>query len=348
MVRSHLFQTVFLCVLLFSTSLAGHAAEPSITSLCYHQVLPTAKGLFETSTDDFRKQLQMINRQGFQSIDSSQLLEILAGHPSPVEKPILITFDDGYVSVFTHARPLMREFGFKGIVCIYPEFIGSGGGLSWDQLRQLASEGWSIESHSMSHADLYKGSLNPTTRHAFFEKEIAHPKQIIEKHVGQPVRLMVWPYGIYTREAETYARNCGYLGALTVDGGASYPGLDPFRVKRQIVYRTDSAEKFSIRLAMGGLSVTDPDPAPGAEITTLSTVRCHVPEPVDFSLEKHVLSVMVSGVGKIPAVLDPKTRELTATCNKSLKAGHHFIDVYIGARDGSWTRQHGWLITVKK
>ena len=220
--------------------------------------------------------------------------------------------------------------------------------MSWEQLRQLASEGWSIESHSLSHSDLYKVSLDQTNRHAFFEKEIARPKQIIEKQIGHPARLMVWPYGIYTREAEAFAQNCGYLGALTVDGGASYPGLNPFRVKRQIVYRTDNAEKFSIRLAMGGLRLTDPNPAPGAEIASLMTIRCRIPDPADFSLEKHILSVMVSGAGKIPAVLDPVTHELTATCTKSLKAGQHFIDVYIGDRQGSWTRQHGWLVTIKK
>lgn len=338
------------CLLFIALSLVAdapvRAAGLSVTSLCYHQVLPVPKGLFETSTADFRRQLQMIRRQGFESIDSAELLEILAGHPTTIEKPILITFDDGYASVFTHARPLMREFGFKGIVCIYPEFIGTGGGMSWDQLRQLASEGWSIESHSMTHADLYKGSRNPASREAFFAKEIARPKKIIEEQLGRPARLMVWPYGIYTREAEAYARNCGYLGAVTVDGGASYPGLSPFQVKRQIVYRTDSDEKFGIRLAMSGLPLTDPAPAPGTEVETLKTIRCRLPEPADYSPEKHNLSVMVSGAGKIPAVLDPTTRELTATCSKSLKPGHHFIDVYIGAKDGSWTRQHGWLVTT--
>jgi len=348
MVRSAFVRLLLAFVLAFGPAFASHATAPSVTALCYHQVVPTARGLFETSTEDFRRQLQMINRQGFQSVDSAQLLEILAGQPSPVEKPVLITFDDGYLSVFTHARPLMKEFGFKGIVCIYPEFIGSGGGMSWDHLRQLASEGWSIESHSMTHADLYKGSRNPATRAAFFEKEIARPKQIIEKQIGKPARLMVWPYGIYTCEAEAFARNCGYLGALTVEGGASYPGLDPFRVKRQIVYRTDSAEKFSVRLAMGGLPLKDPSPAPGEEVSSLSTIRCTLPEPADFSLEKHILSVMVSGAGKVQAVLDPSTRELKATCNKDLKAGQHFIDVYIGAKDGSWTRQHGWLVTIRK
>ncbi|MBF0501221.1 MAG: polysaccharide deacetylase family protein [Candidatus Riflebacteria bacterium] len=320
----------------------------SIPSLCYHQILPTAKGLYETSTADFRKQLDFLKSSQFQSINSDDLLIILSGKSGNVKKPILLTFDDGYVSVFTQALPIMREYGFVGVACIYPEFIGSGGGMSWKQLKQLQEEGWSVECHTMSHADIAKGSIDPKLRDAFFEKEIARSRHIIDEHLNHPVKFIVWPYGIYTEASEAFARSIGYLGALTVDGGASFPGLDPFRIKRQVVYRTDTMEKFQIRVEMEGLQLEQPSPAPGTIVSALREISCTLPALNDYTPEKYVLNVKITG-GKATATFDPATHQIHAIVSDgNLKSGQHFIDVYLRDNATGLTAQNGWLFTIRR
>ncbi|MFZ2959570.1 MAG: polysaccharide deacetylase family protein [Candidatus Ozemobacteraceae bacterium] len=333
----------------FGAVFAADAPPPvlSIPSLCYHQIVPAAKGLFESSVEDFRRQLAFLKAAQFEGINSNDLVNILAGKPSPVKKPILITFDDGYVSVFTHALPLMREYGFVGVACIYPEFIGSGGGMSWKQLKQLEAEGWSVECHSMSHADIAKGSVNPAARDAFFEREISRPRRLIEEHLGHPIKFMAWPYGIYTEASESFAKKDGYCGALTVDGGASYFGLDTFRVKRQVVYRTDTMEKFQIRVEMAALPLEKASPGPGAIVSTLRQISCRLPELADYSPEKYVLSVKVTG-GTVASSFDPASRTVQATVDGTLKSGQHFIDVYLRDRATGVTAQNGWLFTIRK
>lgn len=344
--RKTLALALLLLALVGRLSSAAFASQ-GIAALCYHQVVAQPKGLFELSTDAFREQLGILKAQGYESINSRQLLDFLAGRFQPLKKPILLTFDDGFRSVYDTAFPIMKEFGFVGIACVYPQFIGSGAGMSWEQLREMAAAGWTIEPHSMTHANLWKVPAAPAARAAAFEREIARPKRIIEEKVGQPVLFFTWPYGIYTEETETYARQAGYAGALTVDGGANYSGLEPFRVKRQVIYRTDTREKFLIRLGMAPVAVTEQDPAPGKVIPALTEVRCTLPELQDYSPERYVLNAKVTG-GALAFTFDPATRKLTARVKGSLKAGQHFIDIYLRDKRTGITCQNGWLFTIDK
>jgi len=336
---------VFFILVFFGGS--AEAADISIPVLCYHQVLPKANGLFEVSTADFKNQLSLIKARGYKAINSAQLLDFLSGKSKPVGKVIVISFDDGYKSVFQYAFPIMKEFDFVGVACIYPQFIEGGGGMSWENLRQLASAGWTIECHSYSHSDLSKTPAGDGKQAEFFFREIGNPKKIIEKAIGSPVRLIVWPYGIYTEDSEKYAKEQGYLGAFTVDGGANYPGLDPFRIKRQVIYRTDNMEKFTIRLEMGALEVKDPTPRPGQVVSTFTGMECCIPSLSGQDFSDFVLNVKITG-GSLNSSYDPATQNIKGTPNgKKISAGQHFIDVYLRDKRTGITCQNGWLFTIK-
>lgn len=321
-------------------------AAPGIPILCYHQVSPKAKSTFEVSSDAFRTQMAYLQAGGFAPVNGEGLLHILSGHTKPLQKPVVISFDDGYRSVYDHAFPIMREFGFVGVACVYPQFIGTSGGMTWGQLQELASAGWSIECHSLTHADLSKVPSTPEQKEGFYHTQIARPKQIIEQFTGQPVRFMVWPYGIYTEEAEQYARKVGYLGALTVDGGSNYSGLDPFRVKRQVVYKTDDMQKFAIRVEMGPLEVTGQNPRPGQILSSLPGVSCEIPALKGQSPLHFVVNPKVTG-GKLEYDLNPETGILTATPTQKIAKGSRFIDMYVRDKRTGITSQHGWFFIIR-
>ncbi|MBP7634253.1 polysaccharide deacetylase family protein [Candidatus Ozemobacteraceae bacterium] len=334
-----------IALLLLLAAVVTAAEALSIPALCYHQVRPGANGQFELTPEAFREQLGILKAQGYRSLSSAELLAALASGTVPATRSIVLSFDDGFASVYEHAFPIMKEMGFTGIACIYPRFIGAGNALTWDQLRELASEGWSIESHSMSHSNLAIGHGTPAYA-KMLEHEVAGSRTLIEKQLGIPVRLMVWPYGIYTEQAEQAARDAGYAGAMTVDGGANYSGLDPFRIKRQVVYRSDTREKFLIRLGMAAVEITDQQPRPGQVLTALATVSCRLPALADYSPETYVLNVKATG-GGLEFRYDSQTREVKARPKGTLKPGHRFIDVYLRDKRTGITAQHGWLFTIK-
>src|SRR5581483_9731577 len=77
------------------------------------------------------------------------------GVPLPAGKPIVLTFDNGYVSQLTKALPVLRRLGWVGVENIQLTGLPpSQGGLSHSQVQQLVKEGWELDTQGVSHADL--------------------------------------------------------------------------------------------------------------------------------------------------------------------------------------------------
>lgn len=328
------------------TGPANRLAGPAIPVLCYHQVRPGATGKFEISTEAFARQLDLLASRRYQTITTNDLLAALAGKMTLPARPVMLTFDDGFRTVYDHAWPLMKARGFVGVACIYPSLIGSKVAMSWQQLADLASAGWTIEAHSMTHPDLSKLPAEPAERARMLDREIVEPKRIIERAIGRPVRFFTWPYGIYTEETEGVARAAGYEGALTVDAGGNYLGIDPFRIKRQVIYGTDSIEKFEIRLEMGPLVIDSPMPRPGAVVRRVDTIQARLPDLVGRPPATYRVEPKVTG-GKLEARFDPATGELVARPSAPLKAGPHFIDIYVRDLQTNMCAQHGWFFVLR-
>jgi peptidoglycan/xylan/chitin deacetylase (PgdA/CDA1 family) len=133
---------------------------------------------------------------------------------------LLLTFDDGHLSNYTLAYPLLREHGCDADFFVNPERVGKSGYASWPQLREMAEGGMSIQSHSFSHR--YLTSLSPDA----LREELSRSKSEIEQHVGQPVTLLAPPGGRMPRGLGDLARTLGYRWVLssrpgTVRRGAS-------------------------------------------------------------------------------------------------------------------------------
>ena len=77
------------------------------------------------------------------------------------DKAVILTFDDGYKSQYTNAKPILDKYGYKATFYIVCNYVGNGDGqdnpnarMSWEDITALKNDGYYIGSHSMSHADL--------------------------------------------------------------------------------------------------------------------------------------------------------------------------------------------------
>ena len=317
----------------------------SIVAFCYHQVQPVAANKFSLSLERFKSQLKYLKDRNYKSLNSEELLAAIAADAPRGGNQAVFTFDDGYRTVYDYAFPAMQEYGFKGIVCIYPAFIGSSQAMSWQQLGELLKAGWSVECHSMSHGNLAARYAHPEEEKAFLKNEIISSRQLIESKLGNKVKLMVWPYGVYSDRTMALAREAGFAGAMTVDGGANYPGLSPWLIKRQVIYSTDDMNKFLIRFGMAGLPVSECYPAPGQVVDQLATFSCRLDNLGDYSPEKYVLNAKATGK-KVSFRFDNATRMLYASLETPFGPGNYFIDIYLRDRGTGVTAQHGWLFTI--
>lgn len=127
--------------------------------IMYHDILPKKQVFFDVTPQEFEQHLQLIQKQGLTPISFDQLtIHLRTGLPLP-EKPILLTFDDGYGGHYEYVYPLLKKYGYPGVFSIYTSKVGVNSGrthVSWEQLQEMAANPLiTIASHTVTHpADL--------------------------------------------------------------------------------------------------------------------------------------------------------------------------------------------------
>ena len=170
-------------------------------------------------------------------------------------KPVLITFDDGYLDFATYAWPLLKRYGFSATVFIVADFVGKTNRwdsifdygedlalLHWQHIKQLHSEGVEFGSHTLSHRPLT--SLSP----AEVVREASQSRKIIERELGVPITSFAYPYGDLDPVVEHLIGESGYiLGFSCVPGHSSFQDC-MLRLSRIEIGGTDSLQEFENKL----------------------------------------------------------------------------------------------------
>lgn len=130
----------------------------------------------------------------------------LAGSRQPAA---LLSFDDGHISNFEMAFPLLKARGAGADFFINSASVGREGFCSWQQLREMADAGMSIQSHSHEHR--YLTSFDTAT----LRKQLIRSRQMIQDAIGQPVTLLAPPGGRMPANLAEVARECGYQHILS-------------------------------------------------------------------------------------------------------------------------------------
>ncbi len=222
-----------------------------IPILTYHKIDARLEwGVNTLAPHRFREQMQFLKSEGYQTINFAGLDHLLP------EKSLIITFDDGYESVYHHALPVLEEMGFTAVVFIITGFIGRKN--SWDanwggitfrhmnatQIIEMAKSGYEIASHGCSHrAFTY---LTPD----MILQEMVSSREFLGKLTGNEISTIAYPFGLQNRGVRTIAEKTGYrYGCVNVWGGRGFK--ERFRLRRIPVYRIDTPAAFRRKLEGG-------------------------------------------------------------------------------------------------
>lgn len=181
----------------------------------------------------FARGLERLKRSGCQSLTVSAAAELLrTGAPGP-ERPLAITFDDGYLSVWTHAFPTLERLGFTATV-----FLNTGGAdeeglppmegrerLRWAQVRRMHEAGFEIGAHSVTHPDLTR-LAGPE-----LEREMRGSREAIEAFCGARVDSFAYPYGFHSASVRAVARR-HFTCACSSDLARARSASDPHALER--------------------------------------------------------------------------------------------------------------------
>lgn len=184
--------------------------------IMYHDILPKKQVFFDVTPSEFEQHLQLIQKQGLTPISYDQLvIHLRTGLPLP-EKPIMLTFDDGYGGHYEYVYPLLKKYGYPGVFSIYTSKVGINSGrthVSWEQLREMAADPLvTIASHTVTHPDDLRKLSDDQ-----LQTEVEESKRILESKLGIPIRYFTYPAGKYDERVVELIKKAGYQAALTMD-----------------------------------------------------------------------------------------------------------------------------------
>lgn len=205
--------------------------------LMYHRVAVLHGDEVGTELDltvdpqEFGLQMQWLADNGYQTITQLQLFNaLMQGAPLP-DRPVMITFDDGYRGIATLAAPIMARHGFVGTAYVITDRIArkpkaAPSWMTWGHLRGLEAQGWDIGSHTVDHREI--PGLSPTDAAA----ELRQSRFKLERILGHPVQWFCYPAGRVDAAAVEEVRKAGYVLATTTANGRTLSAQRPLELPR--------------------------------------------------------------------------------------------------------------------
>src|SRR3954451_10569656 len=163
--------------------------------LMYHVITEAPAGAANAQLwvkhQTFAAEMQALRRAGYHAITVRQAFDAWQdGGPLP-RKPVVVSFDDGYVSQYRYARPVLRRLGWPGALNLELRNLGEGG-LTEHQVRVLLANGWELDSHTLTHPHL------PPVPEAHWRAELAGSRRELRRRFGASVaEFFCYPAGRY-------------------------------------------------------------------------------------------------------------------------------------------------------
>jgi peptidoglycan/xylan/chitin deacetylase (PgdA/CDA1 family) len=221
----------------------------SLPILTFHTILEDASPI-AYPPGLFRHALNQLRENGYHTLALKDAIDALDRHGAFPERALVLTFDDGYRSVYETAFPLLREHGLTATVFVSTGDAGTDaagrlpayGGherLSWEEIREMSVAGIEFGAHTRSHPDL---TTLPADRLA---DEILRPREEIEHVTGIPVRSFAYPFGRWNQASLDQVRQA-YTCACTDRLALADRRCDRFALPRIDAYYLRSRRLFGL------------------------------------------------------------------------------------------------------
>jgi peptidoglycan/xylan/chitin deacetylase (PgdA/CDA1 family) len=231
-----------------------HFIAPRITVLLYHRVSDDARDNLTVGIEQFERQMALLRRHcHVLSIDEVVRCETVPASDRPT---VAVTFDDGYADNYLHAAPILMRHRIPAAFFVSTGIVGSDTGrfphdirrgnpmipvMSWDQIRSLRDDGFTIGSHSVTHIDC---AAEPEER---VRSELAESRDRLAAELGIRDPIFGYPYGgrqHMTAQRLDLVRQAGYSACLSAYGGSNVAHVDRFNVLRRGIHWKFSDRAF--------------------------------------------------------------------------------------------------------
>jgi peptidoglycan/xylan/chitin deacetylase (PgdA/CDA1 family) len=218
----------------------------SIPILLYHKV-GSDNDCLTVSPERFAKDMEYLAQNGYNTLSLNDIRSRLNNEDAKMPaKPVLITFDDGYLDNYTNAFPILEKYNLKASFYIITGMIGQANRVTTAQIKEMDAAGMGIGSHTVSHRAL--GELKPEEA----VDELSNSKAALEQMLGKNIDFIAYPCGSYHQDTLSLVRKAGYTGGFSVrQGNALFK--DTLAIRRIPIFSYDRSISY-IMLKKGFLT----------------------------------------------------------------------------------------------
>jgi peptidoglycan/xylan/chitin deacetylase (PgdA/CDA1 family) len=231
----------------------------------YHHVNPEGN-FINVRPETFELHLRYLKKKGFTSIHAGELSDIMTGKTDASYRPVMITFDDGWLDNWVFAFPLLKRYGMKAVVFLVTSQIGGQGRrqrsdegrvaalpphreskgliergrtaevmLSWDEVTEMKDSGLvEFHSHTHTHQRWDKLLSDRDERNDALRGDLRAAKELLGEK-GLEGSALCWPQGFYDDDYLAVAYSLGYRMMFTTEAGTNGPGTELKRIKRIVI-----------------------------------------------------------------------------------------------------------------
>lgn len=236
-------------------SFAQEFRNDRVPVLAYHRLLskgditkgiPDNERIFVCYAERFEEQMKYLSDNGYNTISMDDFVRCVEGRKDLPEKPIIITFDDGFESNYKYAYPILKKYNLNATIFVTPDsesenfkaLKGIDSPLTRDQIKEMSNNGISIESHGMTHrllTDLSEEEI---------EWELKESKFTLEAITEKTVNFLAIPGGAYNKKVREIASRVGYRAVFGIKKGSNNLSSDLYDLRRIVVERDFSLADF--------------------------------------------------------------------------------------------------------
>ena len=336
---------------------------------CYHRFVDKVKRPdTEITPQMFEEQLKELKDKNIPVIPMQDFLAWKRGEKNIPPKSAIITLDDGWITQYTAAWPLLKKYDYPFTMFVYTEGLrpgghfAGGGMMTWDQLAEMRDAGVDIQAHSATHQDMRrrfdaiaKKKLSEEEYLQWLTNETAGVKKALEDRLGIRVNTFAVPYGKHDDTVRKAVMDAGYEALFTVYGQVLTFGSAPDQLGRYAI-EANKPKVFSDALAFGGVSsgsgpavaqvttsTLQPQPAEGETVKTATPlIKANLATMGEF--EPETLQMRISGLGLVQHQYDPATKMISYQLTQKLR--DKSATVIIEARGGARKQQASWSFNI--
>jgi peptidoglycan/xylan/chitin deacetylase (PgdA/CDA1 family) len=184
----------------------------------------------------FRGQVAWLAAHGYRAVTLQRVFDAWRGAATLPAKPVVLTFDDGYLS------DVRTALHWPGVLNLEVANLKPVWGIRPPGVRKLLAAGWELDAHTLTHPDL------TTVDTARLREEVTGSRAAIRKMFHVPVNFFCYPAGRYDDAVIAAVQGAGYLGATTTNYGLARPD-DLYTLARVRVSGSDGVKGFAAKLA---------------------------------------------------------------------------------------------------